>query len=409
MNKMRLIGTLLFIPSLLITGCDTNKSTSSETDQLYRVGYDAGYADGHNGNDMNYNNHGEADYISGYNAGYNKGLEDYKNELEEAGIRPGLNIETHTNKQAKYIADGPNYVAKYAVGTEEQCAPSTISLDYSDFEFPTKTTFHTVKLSETENFTKYQEYQTSGKSVNVTNLKLNTTYYWKVIGEGNGNEYESKTYHFTTKDTVIRNLYVPGTTNWRDLGNYITSDGKRIKQGLIYRSAAFGFYNGETKSVIDQETANTIKYDLGIKTDIDLANVNGIAGVTRYTYKMEYSGISNLIDDSGNKTSIKNVFTLLGDQSKYPAVFHCTRGRDRTGAIAFLLGGYLGMSQEDLMRDYLFTNFSSSNFCEGGVITNYISYLNAFNGNSLQEKIESYLLSIGVASSTLQNISEILK
>ena len=219
---------------------------------------------------------------------------------------------------------------------------------------------------------------------------------------------QNQSYTFSTKQGTIRNLYVPGTTNWRDLGNYETSDGKRIKQGLIYRSAAFGFYDGETKSTIDQETINTIKYDLKIKSDIDLAGVQGIDGVNRYYYRMEYSGISNLIDDAGNKKSIKSVFETLGDSNKYPAVFHCTRGRDRTGAVAFLLEGYLGVSQEDLTRDYLFTNFSSSNSCNISVVNTYISYLNGFEGNTLQQKIESYLLSIGVTQSTLTNIESIL-
>ena len=124
---------------------------------------------------------------------------------------------------------------------------------------------------------------------------------------------------------------------------------------------------------------------------------------------VEYSGISNLIDDAGNKKSITSVFETLGDSNKYPAVFHCTRGRDRTGAVAFLLEGYLGVSQEDLTRDYLFTNFSSSNSCNISVVNTYISYLNGFEGNTLQQKIESYLLSIGVTQSTLANIESILK
>ena len=43
-------------------------------------------------------------------------------------------------------------------------------------------------------------------------------------------------------------------------------------------------------------------------------------------------------------------------QSSEPTVFHCTAGKDRTGFAAALILLSLGVSQEDVMRDYLLTN-----------------------------------------------------
>lgn len=43
-------------------------------------------------------------------------------------------------------------------------------------------------------------------------------------------------------------------------------------------------------------------------------------------------------------------------ESGEPTVFHCTAGKDRTGFAAALVLRSLGVSEEDVMRDYLLTN-----------------------------------------------------
>jgi protein-tyrosine phosphatase len=43
-------------------------------------------------------------------------------------------------------------------------------------------------------------------------------------------------------------------------------------------------------------------------------------------------------------------------ESDEPTVFHCTAGKDRTGFAAALILRGLGVSKEDVMRDYLLTN-----------------------------------------------------
>jgi protein-tyrosine phosphatase len=46
------------------------------------------------------------------------------------------------------------------------------------------------------------------------------------------------------------------------------------------------------------------------------------------------------------------IFALLADETTYPAVFHCTTGKDRTGLVAALVLGALGVSDDDIVRDY---------------------------------------------------------
>lgn len=47
---------------------------------------------------------------------------------------------------------------------------------------------------------------------------------------------------------------------------------------------------------------------------------------------------------------------VLTDSSKFPAVFHCHGGKDRTGFAAAAVLLTLGYSRQDAVRDYLTTN-----------------------------------------------------
>lgn len=52
----------------------------------------------------------------------------------------------------------------------------------------------------------------------------------------------------------------------------------------------------------------------------------------------------------------RRLFELLGDERSYPVLFHCAAGKDRTGVVAALLLAVLGVSQEEILADYLLTN-----------------------------------------------------
>ena len=53
------------------------------------------------------------------------------------------------------------------------------------------------------------------------------------------------------------------------------------------------------------------------------------------------------------KTVFEKLLTLENDQA---LVFHCSAGKDRTGMIAALILMGLGVSDDDITRDYLVTN-----------------------------------------------------
>ena len=69
-------------------------------------------------------------------------------------------------------------------------------------------------------------------SVDIENLEIARAYAWTVKDRTG-----SATAHFTTEDFAPRFIHVDKIPNIRDLGGRIGLDGRRVKQGLVYRSA----------------------------------------------------------------------------------------------------------------------------------------------------------------------------
>ena len=91
-------------------------------------------------------------------------------------------------------------------------------------------------------------------------------------------------------------------------------------------------------------------------------------------------------------------------------VFHCNIGTDRTGYISYLLNGVLGVSKEDLFRDYLFSNFGNIGGSRGlSRISDYVDSIDACKGETLEDKVETYLMeTIGVPQEHIDSIRKIL-
>lgn len=425
---------LLILSALFITGCSNGNSNENvdienikieEYNKGYADGLDEGYSNGFEagdsfGYDDGYTIGKEDGYKEGYTAGstatqgdayndgYNHGLVDGENNALEnltLGIYPGNDIDFHTEKQANYLLDSYSNISKYANGSSntDTSKPQPIRLKYGRGDAPANATFK-ILVSERPDFVDAWTYETKDNFVDVYNCKLNTKYYWK-LSEINEEMTSYPTFSFTTKDTSIRNLNIGTISNARDLGGVSTS--VRLRQGLIYRSAGLN-WNALNDSTItpDEETLNILTKQLGVKTDIDLAGRGQVGSLNRIDCKMEYDG--NILTDTRNAQAIKQVFKTMTDTNNYPMIYHCTRGRDRTGAIGFVLESLLGISEEDMYRDFLFTNFGPNNYVAQSVLDGFKSTLNTFTGSSLKEKAESYLKGLGITDSEISTIRSIL-
>ena len=91
-----------------------------------------------------------------------------------------------------------------------------------------------------------------------------------------------------------------------------------------------------------------------------------------------------------------------------PVYFHCAIGRDRTGTLAFLLEGLLGMSKSDIYKDYELTNFSYwGTPCSKSQLDAMFEVVEATAGTTLEMKFRRYLNSyFGLTTAALNAFKE---
>ena len=336
---------------------------------------------------------------------------------------------------------------------------------------------YTIYIADNENFDNATSYVVSGftRELDIYNLLPSTTYYWKVAGD----RFDmSDTSVFKTEDLSVRLIYAEGTSNIRDLGGW-NADGSFVNYGKIYRGNQLNGYGNWGDNKLTENGLKTFKDDLKIKTEIDLRaqgkddadqTVNFVdASLPYYKYTIgQYTDILepsvwNALPHDGNtpadstenkndarrlsyatgnavrnenamRRSLKSIFEVLADERNYPVYIHCNAGADRTGTVAFLINGLLGVSEADLIRDFELTSFSKvsglryrseikdGNFTEIGVMQNDYDNFVAFGalieaikvnygaeGKALSYAIENFLTGyIGVSHEQIESIKRIM-
>lgn len=318
-----------------------------------------------------------------------------------------------TDEQNKFYTGDYENVELYACGVAELSRPEPIILTW---DYNKTATEYEVRISKNSDMSDCIVYTVDTNSLNIYNLFIGTEYYWNV--KAVGDDAVSETACFETASNTVRNIYVDGVTNFRDLGGHSIGNNKTVNQGLIYRSARFNENLTSTVTpVITEKGLEMVSNVLKIKSEIDLRMVSNnevgaltdesVLGENVNYYQCPMGYDDNIL--SINSDEIVNVFKILADRSNYPIVFHCSIGTDRTGMVAFLIEALLGVSEEDIYRDYLMSNFGAIGSKRWtSVITSYIDIVDGCEGNILSEKVYNYLISIGVSSESLDSVISIM-
>ena len=338
----------------------------------------------------------------------------------------GNHVSIHSDLQEQYLNGPLEEIASYADGTAELSRPAKITLSWNteiDEAYAAENGVsadgctYTLYFGKSDDLSDAVTYSASETSYEVTNLELDTTYYWKVESEIGGERYESETASFTTERNGPRNLYVSGITNVRDIGGYTTLGGDTVKQGRIIRCGKL--HNSDGSAKINEKGIAEMRDNLGVKSEIELRKVSnneygGVSGsvlgddVNFFLLPMHYSG--NMFEgtfDEDNIGSLRGVFEVLSKEENYPVIFHCAIGTDRTGMVAYCIEALLGMSETDIIRDYLFSNFGKINSSRSvsTIRSRYPKFIKNFDGETLQEKTYNFLNEfIGVPKEQLDEV-----
>ena len=248
----------------------------------------------------------------------------------------------------------------------------------------------------------------------VTNLELGRRYQWMVRQAGT---LDSATASFVTEDTPPRLLRADGVRNFRDLGGWKTADGRRVKQDMILRSAGLrnsskssgGFFRKKVEAGSRRVTdagLGTLREDFKVRTDLELRTPEETAGMAGTLLGdgvawenipfAAYGFVDNMV--RGREPFVR-IFRLFTKRENYPILMHCSGGRDRTGTLAFLLNGLLGVSEDDLCRDWETSVFSDNGMkFTSGRIEGLLDYLKTLPGETLRDRIETYARGCGITS-----------
>ena len=299
--------------------------------------------------------------------------------------------------------------------------------------------------------------------VAVDSLEIATEWEWSVSAGS-----DKLVSRFKTEDRLPRLVRMTGSNNCRDIGGRRGLGGRRIRQGLVYRTAGLNsnapveYYTteeilelekrGELKKMghtgralhrklksgeklsshakknrlvkrkrfapgkrrfTDEEVVRILKV-YGIRSDIDLRSDDECYGMTGSPlgptvtwFHYSYSAYTGAFSEKGMAVT-KQVFDVFMDDKNYPIVFHCIGGADRTGTVAMLLEALLGVPEEELWRDYLTTGFVGvvSDPPHKKMFGDTIAKLKEFPGETLADKAEAFFLKLGFTKDDVRRLRE---
>jgi protein-tyrosine phosphatase len=183
-------------------------------------------------------------------------------------------------------------------------------------------------------------------------------------------------------ETKSRILNWEACLNARELGGYPARDGRRLRWNALVRSDS---------SALLTVAGEQALLDYGVRTAIDLRFAHELEMAPSPLAKIPESQITYLniplntdqdvdstmmADPTGavsdlyvrlletNRGHIALVLTVIAQAREGGVLFHCHAGKDRTGLIAACLLGLLGVSEEDIVRDYSFASAQLKAFRE---------------------------------------------
>lgn len=178
-------------------------------------------------------------------------------------------------------------------------------------------------------------------------------------------------------DDVQRDVTLVGGVNFRDIGGYLTRDGRCVRMGRIYRAGSLA---GLTAGDLERLAALNLKLVCDLRSSEEAYDEQDILpqGVTylhlpigaegaslrrlrallldrrQMTPLMLNSYTSAMID--GHAHVIGETLRRMADEANLPMVVHCTAGKDRTGVVIALLLALLGVPDETILVDYSQSN-----------------------------------------------------
>lgn len=186
----------------------------------------------------------------------------------------------------------------------------------------------------------------------------------------------------------MRKIELDYQKNVRDIGGMTGFNGKKVKEGRIYRGGFLGHVSRKDVTriralnltdIVDFRSPTEfidrpdhkfrgVKYhnfpvlddslekDLKGSNEFDDSNLLWFLGGSTDGYGHMCKVYKDSFSTVAGTKAYKEFFKVLLKDNKRVVYFHCSQGKDRAGLAAYLVEIALGVSHEDALVDYLLTN-----------------------------------------------------
>jgi len=167
------------------------------------------------------------------------------------------------------------------------------------------------------------------------------------------------------RTTVVaeRRLPLAQASNFRDLGGYVTKDGRTVRWGKAFRSGAMPLLTEADQALIGGLGLDAV-VDLRSQEERELTSdtIDDKTGAMFISNDYSLKRLFSQMSSSGGENMYAGMEVLLVPQlrSLYRRImaqegavlYHCSAGQDRTGIATALLYDFLGVDRETIVRDY---------------------------------------------------------
>lgn len=214
-----------------------------------------------------------------------------------------------------------------------------------------------ISVSQNEDFSDAATHYTdkpTDRTFIIRNLLPNCTYYYRVEEHlNNGSVNILNKGKFRTIGQV-RMIQVRNSHNIRDMGGWKSQYGRSIRYGILYRSGSLESMNNKGRHDFAGNLKVAGELDLRQESHLKTSRLGEDAAFLLIPHDAGTKGLVN-----NNSVYPRDLRWIIGLLKEGKAVdWHCAMGCDRCGAVSFLIGGLLGMSEFDLCRDFELSSFT---------------------------------------------------
>ena len=272
-----------------------------------------------------------------------------------------------------------------------------------------------VRLWEDSGWSReYTDLSAGDYYITISNMRPNANYHFEVKAGGKTLTSGS----FKTTGHVHQVFFSKQVRNARDLGGWKTKDGKTVKYRMIYRGGRLQANTLNNKG-INEIKAEGIKAQLDLRGKSDVLSAPAIAGMDFCAPVIE-EGYTSLLQNDKAKAKQCIEFIMKCVKENKPVYFHCSLGRDRTGTMAMMILGILGVDEGDISKEYELTQFAPHGWAtsdgEKTKMTRKVDYKSAasyiwgFAGEtgSFADGMRAYFNSIGIDDTAIDEFRSLM-